>query len=132
MRSFLVCRSPAVQFRVGPPVGRNCLRAALRQRLCHHLVALLLPVTAFACPPLSDDGARQLTLEAALARVDACYPGVRGAQAALAAAQADLITAGQRPNPQLTIGAGNLSHDMGSGSLWSRTFDHQLRIDQTI
>jgi cobalt-zinc-cadmium efflux system outer membrane protein len=99
--------------------------------LCH-AIAILLPAAAFACPPLSEDVARQLTLEDALARVDACHPTVRGAQAALAAAQADLITAGQRPNPQLTVGAGNLSRDIGSGSLWSKTFDHQVRIDQTI
>lgn len=50
----------------------------------------------------------------------------------LSAAAADVITAGQRPNPQLGLGAGNLGRNMGGGSLWNKAFDRQLRVDQVI
>jgi cobalt-zinc-cadmium efflux system outer membrane protein len=100
--------------------------------------SLLLAVplgAAQACPPLSPDDARALTLEAALQRVAECHPDVRAAARALEAAGADAVTAGQRPNPQLTVGAGGINPaagGVGSGSLWNKTFDHQLRIDQLI
>ena len=88
--------------------------------------------SALACPALADDSATALSAEALLARVAPCHPDVRAAERMLAGVRADTLTAAQRPNPQLTLGAANLSRDLGSGRLWDKTFDHQLRIDQLI
>lgn len=99
------------------------------------LIAVLLGApfgSALACPPLSDDSASNLSADALLARVAPCHPDVRAAERTLAGARADTLTAAQRPNPQLTLGAANLSRDLGGGRLWDKTFDHQLRIDQLI
>ena len=88
--------------------------------------------SSLACPPLADASASDLSAEVLLGRVTVCHPDVRAAERALAGARADTLTAAQRPNPQLTLGAANLSRDLGSGRLWDKTFDHQLRIDQLI
>ena len=61
-----------------------------------------------------------------------CHPDVRAARAALGGAAADVQVAGQRPNPQLTVGAGSVGSALGSGSPWRKTFDHSLRLDQLI
>ena len=87
---------------------------------------------AQACPPLSDDSAASLSASDLFGRVAVCHPDVRAAEQTLAGTRADLLTAAQRPNPQLTLGAVNLSRDLGSGRLWDKTFDHQVRIDQLI
>lgn len=84
------------------------------------------------CAPLNADAASALTLTAALQRTRDCHPDVRAAAGALAAAAADLITSTQGPNPQLTLGAGSVGRDLGRGSPWDKTFDHQLRVDQMI
>jgi cobalt-zinc-cadmium efflux system outer membrane protein len=76
--------------------------------------------------------ATALTLSLALIRSGDCHPDVRLAAGALAATRADIITAGQGANPQLTVGAASLGHDLGSGSLWNKTFDTQVRIDQAL
>lgn len=84
------------------------------------------------CAPLNTEVASALTLAAALQRTGDCHPDVRAAAGALAAARADVITSTQGPNPQLTLGAGSVSRDLSKGSLWNKTFDHQVRVDQTI
>ena len=88
--------------------------------------------TAQACEPLAEASARQLTPGLVVERTASCHPDVLAAQRQLAGARADTQTAAQRPNPQLTLGVGSLSEDLGPGSLWDKTFDHQLRIDQLI
>lgn len=87
---------------------------------------------AQGCAPLTESLASALTLAAALERTRDCHPDVRAAAGSLAAADADVITSGQGPNPQLTLGAGSVSRDLGAGPWWNKTFDHQIRIDQTI
>lgn len=103
-------------------------------RLSHLFMTLLVSSAAYGetCVPLDADAASALTLTAALQRTRDCHPDVRAAAGALAAARADLITSTQGPNPQLTLGAGSVGRVVGSGSLWNKTFDHQLRVDQTI
>lgn len=98
------------------------------------LAALLAASNAHAqdCAPLTAMAASALTLRAALERIRDCHPDVRAASGALAASGADVITSGQGPNPQLTVGAGSVSRDLGAGSWWNKTLDHQIRIDQTI
>jgi outer membrane protein, heavy metal efflux system len=102
--------------------------------LRHFLLILTLPgATALACPPLPRESAAVLPLALVLARVPTCHPDVRAAETAAGIASADVRTAGQGPNPQLTLGAASLSgNGVGSGSLWNKTFDHQLRIDQLV
>lgn len=94
---------------------------------------LVLARASLACPTLDAAQWPMLTLNAALARVGDCHPDVRAARAALAAAQADTRTASQRPNPTMTVAAGNLgTGGLGAGTLWAKTFDHQLRMDQLV
>ena len=88
--------------------------------------------TCLACPSLPPQEAQALSLATVVARVQDCHPDVRAAAAALAVATADVRTAGQLPNPQLTLGAGGVGRRIGSGSPWSKTFDHQARIDQVV
>ena len=88
--------------------------------------------TVQACEPLAEASARQLTPGLVLERTATCHPDVLAAQRQLVAARADTQTAAQRPNPQLTLGIGSLGEDIGPGSAWDKTFDHQLRIDQLI
>ncbi len=104
----------------------------MRAYLC--LLALLVsfPARAQDCGPLPAAAAAQLSLETAQARGRTCHPDVRAAFGTLAAAGADVITSGQSPNPQLTLGAGSVGRDVGGGRLWNKTFDHSLRVDQTI
>ena len=103
-------------------------------RHLYPLMSLLVGAAAHCqtCTPLGVDAAATLTLATALQRTHDCHPDVRAAAGALAAAGADVITSSQGPNPQLTLGAGSVSRDVGNGSLWNKTFDHQLRVDQMI
>ena len=87
---------------------------------------------ALGCADLAGADAAALTLAQALARVADCHPDVRAARAALGGAAADVQVAGQRPNPQLTVGAGSVGSALGSGPPWRKTFDHSLRLDQLI
>ena len=87
---------------------------------------------ALGCADLASADAGALTLAQAQARVADCHPDVRAARAALGGAAADVQVAGQRPNPQLTVGAGSVGSALGSGSPWRKTFDHSLRLDQLI
>ena len=84
-----------------------------------------------ACSDLPASAAATLSLAQALARAD-CHPDVRAARALLRAAGADVQVAGQRPNPQLTLGAGSIGNGLGAGTLWQKTYDHSARIDQLI
>jgi cobalt-zinc-cadmium efflux system outer membrane protein len=96
------------------------------------LLVLAWPAAAWACPPLPPEAAAALTPEAVRARVPLCHPDVLAAERALGTAAADVLTAGQRPNPQLGLGAANLGRNMGAGSLWNKAFDHQVRVDQLV
>ena len=103
-------------------------------RLSYLFLSFLMGSAAHGetCEPLKADAASTLTLMVALQRTRDCHPEVRAAAGALAAVGADLITSTQSPNPQLTLGAGSVGRDVGNGSLWNKTFDHQVRVDQTI
>ena len=104
----------------------------------HHLLATLAAFAASTlthaqeCPPLSAERAAALAIAEAIERAGVCHPDVRAAAGALSAAGADVITAGQSPNPQLTAGAGSVGKDLGNRSLFNKTFDHSVRVDQTV
>ena len=73
-----------------------------------------------------------LSLEMALQRAD-CHPAVRTAQGMLRGAQADEVTAGQRANPNLTVGAVSVPRaGLGAGRFMDKAFDHQIRLDQLV
>jgi cobalt-zinc-cadmium efflux system outer membrane protein len=75
-----------------------------------------------------------LTLAMAESRLSNCNRDVIAARRAVEAAEADRITAGQRPNPNLTIGASNINPraGVGSGPLRDKTFDQSVRLDQLV
>lgn len=107
----------------------------VKRLLCWSWLACAPLGGAWACPPLNPDVAASLTLSAAAARSAQCHPDVLAAEHVLLGAEADRITAAQQPNPQLTLGAASINPargGVGSGSLWNKTFDHQLRVDQLI
>ncbi|MGE5094213.1 MAG: TolC family protein [Betaproteobacteria bacterium] len=84
-----------------------------------------------ACPPSLP---QPLTLAAAEDRIERCNRDVRAAALAVDAALADLRTAGQRPNPTLSVGLSNFGphNGIGSGSLREKTLDQSLRLEQVI
>lgn len=113
--------------------SQHLAKALARTLAAWALLGLASACHAQACPLLPTETAAALPLAIALERAALCHPDVRAAAAAAGIAAADVQTAGQGANPQLTVGAGSLSRDgLGSGSLWRKTFDHQLRIDQVI
>lgn len=88
-----------------------------------------------SCPPMPTATAMPtLTLKAAESRLIACNRGVLVALRALEAAEADRVTAGQRPNPNLTLGASNINPraGLGAGGLQDKTVDSSIRLDQLV
>jgi len=81
-------------------------------------------------PPLTSP----LTLKALELRFIACNRDVLVAFHALEAAEADRVTAGQRPNPNLTLGTSNINPHagLGAGGLQDKTIDSSIRLDQLV
>ena len=101
--------------------------ASLRRTLLH--ACLLWPGLIMAASP--DLG--QLTLGDAEALMQANNRELRLAQAAAMGAQADVASAGARPNPQLSLNMGVLRPaNLGSGAPWDKTADFTYRVDQLI
>ncbi len=75
-----------------------------------------------------------VSLVFAESRLLSCNRDVLLARRAVEAAEADRITAGQRPNPNLTIGASNINPraGVGAGGLQDKTIDSSLRLDQLV
>src|SRR5947209_7380702 len=73
-----------------------------------------------------------LSLPAADERLARCNRDVVAARLAVAAAEADLRIASQRPNPSLTLEASNVNPHLGvgAGPLRDKTFDSSIRLDQ--
>ena len=96
--------------------------------------ALPLLVAAQSCPPLPAARDMVISLSQAESRLASCNREVLAARRALEAAAADRITAGQRPNPNLTVGASNINPraGVGGGPLRDKTIDSSLRLDQLV
>ncbi len=75
-----------------------------------------------------------LSLSAAESRLAACNRDVLAARRAVEAAEADRITAGQRPNPNLTLGASNINPKagIGPGGLRDKAIDQSVRLEQLL
>ncbi len=104
----------------------------LRSALLLSCLSTALAAPVWACADLAASEAAALTLAQALARVNDCHPEVRAVRGALGGAAADVLVAGQAPNPQLTLAAGSVGNKLGAGPLWSKTYDHSLRLDQLL
>ena len=86
------------------------------------------------CQPFSSIAKINVPLPVAELRLVDCNRDVLAAQRAYEAVVADRVTAGQRPNPNLTIGASNINPrvGIGSGSIQDKTIDSTVRFDQLI
>src|SRR5260221_13481078 len=97
-------------------------------------LAMPLPAAAQSCPPLSSlsSGVEGLTLGLAESRLASCNRDVLAARRPLEAAEADRITAGQRPNPNLTLRSSDRNHHAGDGggALRDQNSDNFGRTDQ--
>lgn len=84
------------------------------------------------CAPLAESSASSLTIEIAEARLDRCNRDILAAYRTVEAATADRMTAGQRANPTLTLGANNINPriGIGSGNLRDKTIDSSVRLEQ--
>ena len=89
---------------------------------------------AFADTCESATPALPLTPAWALRRMEDCNRDLQAARRAVTASLADLRTAGQAPNPTLTVGAGSISPSagIGAGPLWRKTLDSSLRYEQLV
>ena len=78
--------------------------------------------------------ASSLTIETAAQRLFACNADILQAQRAIEAAQADVMIAGQAPNPTLSLGVGSINPHLGigNGGLRSKTVDSSIRVDQLL
>ena len=106
--------------------GVRCAAAAIALA-----VSLAIPIPARAepapCPAALD-------LAAAEARVPEANADMRLAREAIEAARADLLTAGERPNPTLSLNTSSydLRRGLGPGDALHKQSDTILRLDQPI
>ncbi len=101
--------------------------------LCSLAAAALLPAWR---PALAADAcsSAQLGLGDATWYMLEHNPQIDQARSMLAGAQADQVTAGERPNPTLSFNSSsyNTRSGLGSGNPWQKKLDSILRVDQTI
>jgi cobalt-zinc-cadmium efflux system outer membrane protein len=78
--------------------------------------------------------APDLDVPTALRRLVDCSRELRVAVLAADAARADIVTASQRPNPTLSVGAGgvNFVNGLGAGGLLDKQVDLTARLDQPL
>lgn len=104
-----------------------------------HLLRLFLGLALLAALPRAFAGAgacesMQLTLAGATWHMLENNPQLDLARSTLAASRADLLTAGERPNPTLSFNSTNYNvrSGLGSGNAWDKRLDSVLRVDQPI
>ncbi|MGZ5764552.1 MAG: TolC family protein [Usitatibacter sp.] len=110
--------------------------ASLRASILALAAPLLAAMPAHA-QDIADCGpprALPLTLRIAELRVVNCNRDVRAATLAYQGAVADLRTAGQRPNPTLSLGASNVNPHVGvgAGPLRDKAIDSSVRLEQLV
>ena len=117
------------------------LEDGLLKTLSGFIVAIVLgagSVQAQLMAPASVTGAGEALRTLSLVEADRLLiennRDVKAARRALEASGADVIIAGARPNPVLTVGVGSINPaaGIGSGTLRDRTVDSAVRIDQPI
>ncbi len=103
-----------------------------------HTRALFLAGTVATCAPhvyadcASDLPPATLSMQAATERLISCNRDLIEARRAVASGEADVLVAGERPNPNLTLGVGSVSprYGIGAGNYWDKTFDTSVRYEQ--
>ncbi|HTR00673.1 MAG TPA: TolC family protein [Candidatus Acidoferrum sp.] len=93
---------------------------------------MFLTLACQAQPPREE--ARPLTLADAEQQMRDKLPALRAAKYAVDAAGADLVTAGEAPNPQFSVNTQSVSpnHSNGPGSFWNKQVDTTLQLQQQI
>ncbi|NBQ90418.1 MAG: TolC family protein [Betaproteobacteria bacterium] len=120
-----------IEPRAWAPVGRSLVVMGILG-WCSLGGAMAVTAAPGPCPVPPPAAGVPLSLQGALQRSD-CHPLVRTAQGLLRGARADEITAGQRPNPNLTVGAYSVPRSgLGAGGFMDKAFDHQVRLDQLL
>lgn len=110
----------------------------MNRRFLHPLirVAALLTIWLAAAPLQADDAScpAQLDLAQAEARLAAYNYDLRLAAQAVDGARADVASAGERPNPTLSLNSSeyDLHHGLGPGDWLHQQSDTVLRLDQPI
>jgi len=99
--------------------------------LCVAGFAAVLPAINAGAQAVKPDDA-PLTLQRALQRMRTHDPNIAVAQSAVDQAMADRTTAGERPNATLNYGTSkiNTAGHNGPGSLWDKSFDTIVSIEQ--
>jgi outer membrane protein, heavy metal efflux system len=110
-----------------PALMRNFTKRARR------LVAFFSMLAACGAAP-AQDNVIELTLRDAEQQLQTANRDVRLARRALEAAQAGTVSAGARPNPNLSLGVASINPQVGvgGGSLRDKTIDSSVRVDQLI
>ena len=83
------------------------------------------------CPAMTTTQASALSLADAVERASVCHPDVR---AAVGPSQLQARTSSHlanRPIPSHS-GGSSVGKDLGNGTFFNKTFDHSVRVDQTI
>lgn len=101
------------------------------------LIAAIAAFAAFCCSwpagaqtPAAAPVLDALTLRAAEALFLERNRELQAARRAIAGAEADVITAGARPNPNLSISTSSISRTLGSGSLANKRIDTIVGLSQ--
>jgi outer membrane protein, heavy metal efflux system len=96
-------------------------------------LAFLVMVAAHGAAP-AQDNVIELTLRDAEQQLQDANRDVRLARRALEGAQANTVTAGARPNPNLSLGVASINPQVGvgGGNLRDKTVDSSVRVDQLI
>ncbi len=96
-------------------------------------VAVLSMIVACGAAP-AQDNVIGLTLSDAERQLQTANRELRLARRALDAAQANTVTAGARPNPNLSLGVAQINPQVGvgGGGLRDKTIDSSVRLDQVI
>jgi outer membrane protein, heavy metal efflux system len=110
-----------------PPLMRNFTKRALWR------LAFVAMIAAHGTAP-AQDNVIELTLQDAEQQLQNANRDLRLARRALEAAQAGTVTAGARPNPNLSLGVAAINPQVGvgGGSLRDKTIDSSVRLDQLI
>jgi cobalt-zinc-cadmium efflux system outer membrane protein len=97
-------------------------------------VWLSLALAGHPVASTAQDNVIELTLRDAEQRLQASNRELRLARRVFEAAQANTVTAGARPNPNLSLGVAaiNPTYGVGGGSFRDKTVDSSVRLDQLI
>lgn len=103
-------------------------------RVLHGMAGILAAILAFAGSAQADDVAANFSLSQAESLWLSHNREIRLARAALNGAEADTLSAAQRPNPQLSLAVSSLSTQpgIGAGNLRDKMMDSVIGVSQLV